>query len=123
MRRVAGHVLKGLALLSSPIVFGLVIATFHGWTGLAARPRLLAGWGLILVFSIVLPVFLFRAARAAIGHETAREDRNALSTGIALLAIGTAAAVVTPWRELAHWLAATLSQLTGFALPVPAGAP
>ena len=123
MRRIAGHALKGLAWLASPVSFALLIATLHGWAGLAARPRLLAGWGFILVFSIVLPIFLFRSARAAIGHETHRDDRNVLSTGIAVVALAAGAAALTPWRDLAQWLATTLSQLTGFTLPVPAGTP
>ena len=122
MRRLAGHALKGLAFLFSPFFFGGLVATVHGWTGLASNGRLLASWILILAFSILLPIFLFRAARAAIGHETEAADRGALSTGIAVAAVGTVAAVLAPWHELARWLAATLSELTGFSL-LPAGAP
>lgn len=122
-RHAAAFSLKALAWLSAPLVFGLLIATVAGWRGLAGNGRMLAGWALLLLLAALLPLFFALAGRAVVGHETDRWDRRALGTGAAALAVVGAAAVTTPWRDLARWLAATLTELTGFSVPLPVDSP
>jgi hypothetical protein len=106
--------LKALAFFLSPLFIGLLVATWKGWDALAASPRLLAGWGALVVFFFVLPLFLTRAGRAAMGHEPAEEARRAWRTGAVALVVGAAALLLIPsWRDLAGWLSETLSDLTG----------
>jgi hypothetical protein len=119
-RKAAGHALKAVAFLLAPFPFGLAVATIRGWSGLTASGRLLAGWMMLIAFSVALPLFLRRAGRAVLGHESARLDRRLLWTGLASLALAVAAAVTVPWRELTAWLVSTLTDLTGFSVPVPA---
>jgi hypothetical protein len=117
---VAGYALKGFGFFLAPIFIGLLAATWRGWETLAANPRLLAGWGALVVFFFVLPLFLARAGRAAMGHEPAEEARRVWLTGAAALVVGVAAVLLVPsWRELAAWLSETISDLTG--IPVMTG--
>lgn len=117
MKHVAGYGLKAFAFLLTPIFIGLLVATWRGWSTLAASPRLLAGWAALVTFFFVLPLFLARAGRAAMGHEPATEARRAWRTGAAALVVGAAALLLVPsWRDLASWLAETLSDLTGIPI-------
>ena len=117
MKHVAGYALKSLGFFLAPIFIGLLVATWQGWETLASDPRLLAGWGMLLVFFFVLPLFLARAGRAAMGHEPEREARRVWRTGAAALVVGMAALVLIPsWRNLGNWLAGTLSDLTGIPI-------
>ena len=87
----------------------------------AASPRLLAGWGALLVFFFVLPLFLSRAGRAAMGHEAEREAGRVWRTRAAALIVGTAAFLLIPsWHDLGVWLGVTLSEVTG--IPILTGA-
>ena len=117
MKHVAGYALKSVGFFLAPIFIGLLVATWQGWETLASDPRLLAGWGMLLVFFFVLPLFLARAGRAAMGHEPEREARRVWRTGAAALVVGMAALVLIPsWRDLGNWLAGTLSDLTGIPI-------
>ncbi|HEY6066478.1 MAG TPA: hypothetical protein VIY96_09995 [Thermoanaerobaculia bacterium] len=119
-QHVGGYVLKSFGFFLWPIFVGLLVATWLGWTTLAGNPRLLAGWGTILVFFFVLPLFLSRAGRAAMGHEPEREARRVWRTGAAALIVGAAALLLIPsWRDLSVWLAETLSEATG--IPIVTG--
>lgn len=121
MRHTGGYVLKSLGFFLWPVFVGLLVATWLGWRTLAENPRLLAGWGALVVFFFVLPLFLSRAGRAAMGHEPEREARRVWRTGAAALIVGTAAILLVPsWRDLGSWLAETLSQATG--IPIVTGA-
>jgi hypothetical protein len=114
-------VLKSLGFFLWPVFVGLLVATWLGWATLAANPRLLAGWGALVVFFFVLPLFLSRAGRAAMGHEPEREARRVWRTGAAALIVGAAAILLVPsWHDLGSWLAETLSQATG--IPIVTGA-
>ncbi len=117
MKHVAGYALKSFGFFLAPIFVGLIVATWKGWDTLAANPRLLAAWGALLVFFFVLPLFLARAGRAAMGHEPREDARSAWRTGAAALVVGAAALLLVPsWRELGDWLSATLSDLTGIPI-------
>lgn len=117
MKHVGGYALKSFGFFLAPIFVGLLVATWKGWPALAANPRLLAGWGALLVFFFVLPLFLSRAGRAALGHEAARESRRVWRTGAAALVVGAAAVLLIPsWRDLGAWLSETLSELTGIPI-------
>ena len=117
MRHVAGYALKSFGFFLAPIFVGLLVATWKGWDTLAANPRLMAAWGALLVFFFVLPLFLGRAGRAAMGHEPREEARRAWQTGAAALVVGAAALLLVPsWRDLGDWLSATLSDLTGIPI-------
>jgi hypothetical protein len=116
VKKTGGFVLKGLAFLVAPLVFGMIVATIQGWSGLTDSPRLLAGWATLLALCVVLPIFLRRAGRAVMGHEAAEADRRALRTGLLAAALAVIAIVLVPWRELGDWLSATLSEITGIPL-------
>jgi hypothetical protein len=117
MRHVAGYALKSFGFFLAPIFFGLLVATWKGWDTLAANPRLLAGWGALLVFFFVFPLFLARVGRAAMGHEPHDEARRAWRTGAAALVVGAAAILLVPsWRDLGEWISITLSDLTGIPI-------
>jgi hypothetical protein len=121
MRHVAGYALKSLGFFLAPIFIGLLVATWKGWPTLAANPRLLAGWAALIVFFFVMPLFLARAGRAAMGHEPPEEAHRVWRTGAAALVVGAAALLLVPsWRELGLWLSDTLSELSGFPM-VPVG--
>ena len=114
MRHVAGYALKSFGFFLAPIFIGLLVATWKGWETLSPNPRLLAGWGALVVFFFVLPLFLTRAGRAAMGHEPREEARRAWLTGAAALVVGAAALLLVPsWRDLGNWISGTLSDLTG----------
>jgi len=114
---VAGYALKSFGFFLAPIFMGLLVATWKGWDTLSASPRLLAGWGALLVFFFVLPLFLARAGRAAMGHEPRDEARRAWRTGAAALVVGAAAILLVPsWRDLGDWISGTLSDLTGIPI-------
>ncbi|HEY3172054.1 MAG TPA: hypothetical protein VGK86_05680 [Thermoanaerobaculia bacterium] len=114
MRHVGGYTLKAFGFFLSPIFIGLLVATWKGWPGLAASPRLAAAWGAIIVFFFVMPLFLRRAGRAAMGHEPREEAHRVWRTGLAALVVGAAAVLLVPsWRDLGNWLSETLSDLTG----------
>jgi len=114
VRHVAGYALKGIGFFLAPVFVGLLVATWRGWETLAADPRLLAGWGALVVFFFVFPLFLSRAGRAAMGHEPAEEARRVWRTGAAALLVGAAAILLIPsWRDVAAWLSEILSDLTG----------
>jgi hypothetical protein len=114
VKHVGGYALKSLGFFLAPIFVGLLVATWKGWPTLAANPRLLAGWAALLVFFFVLPLFLSRAGRAALGHEAERDARRVWRTGAAALVVGAAAVFLIPsWRDLGAWLGETLSELTG----------
>ena len=123
MRHVAGYALKSFGFFHAPIFIGLLVATWKGWDNLSQNPRLLAGWGALLVFFFVLPLFLTRAGRAAMGHEPREEARRAWLTGAAALVVGAAALLLVPsWRDLGNWISVTLSDLTGIpVVPNPEG--
>jgi hypothetical protein len=124
MRHLAGYALKSFGFFLAPIFVGLLVATWKGWDTLAAKPRLLAGWGALLVFFFVLPLFLARAGRAAMGHEPHDEARRAWRTGAAALVVGAAAILLVPsWRDLGDWVSATLSDLTGIPIVTTPGGP
>jgi hypothetical protein len=117
VKHVAGYALKSVGFFLWPLFIGLLVATWRGWETLAANPRLLAGWAALVAFFFLLPLFLARAGRAAMGHEPEREARRAWSTGAAALAMGIAAIFLIPsWRDLGNWLAQTLSELTGIPI-------
>jgi hypothetical protein len=83
---------------------------------------LLAGWGSLLVFFFVLPLFLARAGRAAMGHEPREEARRVWLTGAAAFVVGAAALLLVPsWRDLGEWISGTLSDLTGIPIVPSAG--
>jgi len=114
MKHVAGYGLKAFAFILTPIFVGLLAVTWKGWSTLAESPRLLAGWAAVVTFFFVFPLFLARAGRAAMGHEPEMEARRAWRTGAAALVVAAAAVFLVPsWRDLAGWLAGTLSDLTG----------
>ena len=120
MRHVAGYALKAFGFFLAPIFIGLLVATWKGWEALSANPRLLAAWGALLAFFFVLPLFLARAGRAAMGHEPRDEARRAWRTGAAALVVGAAALLLVPsWRDLGEWISVTLSDLTG--IPIVTG--
>ena len=120
MRHVAGYALKSFGFFLAPIFIGLLVATWKGWETLSQNPRLLAGWGALLVFFFVLPLFLTRVGRAAMGHEPREEARRAWLTGAAALVVGAAALLLVPsWRDIGTWISGTLSDLTG--IPVVPG--
>ena len=120
MRHVAGYALKSVGFFLAPIFIGLLVATWKAWDTLSGNPRLLAGWGALLVFFFVLPLFLARAGRAAMGHEPRDEARRAWRTGAAALVVGAAAILLVPsWRDLGDWISGTLSDLTG--IPIVSG--
>ena len=124
MKHVAGYALKSFGFFLAPIFVGLLVATWKGWDTLAADPRLMAAWGALLVFFFVLPLFLARAGRAAMGHEPREEARRAWRTGAAALVVGAAALFLVPsWRDLGDWLSATLSDLTGIPIVSSPGGP
>lgn len=114
-----GFVLKGLAFLVAPFVFGMIVATIQGWSALRASPRLLAGWMTLLALSVVVPVFLRRAGRAVMGHEPPEADRRAMRAGLLAAGLALLAVFLVPWRELGEWLSATLSDLTGMPVVSP----
>jgi hypothetical protein len=117
VKHVGGYVLKSLGFFLAPIFVGLLVATWKGWPTLAAQPRMLIGWGALLVFFFVLPLFLARAGRAAMGHEPEREARRVWRTGAAALVVGAAAFLLIPsWKDLGGWLSNTLSELTGIPI-------
>ena len=91
----------------------MLVATVKGWQGLQGNSRLLAGWLVLLLLAVAFPLFLAMAGRVSMGHEPARADRLALHAGIASLALAAVALFLVPWRDLADWLSATLSELTG----------
>src|SRR6185503_19364557 len=91
VRHVAGYALKSFGFFLAPIFMGLLVATWKGWDTLSSSPRLLAGWGALLVFFFVLPLFLARAGRAAMGHEPRDEARRVWLTGAAAFVVGAAA--------------------------------
>jgi len=120
VRHVAGYALKAFGFFLAPIFIGLLVATWKGWEALSANPRLLAAWGALLAFFFVLPLFLARAGRAAMGHEPRDEARRAWRTGAAALVVGAAALLLVPsWRDLGEWISVTLSDLTG--IPIVTG--
>jgi hypothetical protein len=120
VRHVAGYALKAFGFFLAPIFIGLLVATWQGWETLSANPRLLTAWGALLVFFFVLPLFLARAGRAAMGHEPRDEARRAWRTGAAALVVGAAALLLVPsWRDLGEWISVTLSDLTG--IPIVTG--
>jgi hypothetical protein len=124
MRHVAGYALKSFGFFLAPIFFGLLVATWKGWDTLAKNPRLLAGWGALLVFFFVFPLFLARAGRAAMGHEPRGEARRAWRTGAAAVVVGAAAVLLVPsWRVLEDWISTTLSDLTGIPIVTAPGGP
>jgi hypothetical protein len=117
LKHVAGYALKSVGFFLWPLFIGLLVATWRGWGTLAANPRLLAGWAALVAFFFLLPLFLARAGRAAMGHEPDLEARRAWRTGAAALAMGIAAVFLIPsWRDLGNWLAQTLSELTGIPI-------
>lgn len=113
MRHTRGYALKALSFLLAPFFFGMLVATTKGWQGLVGRPRLLAGWAVLLLLAVVFPLFLALAGRVAMGHEPARADRRALGAGVASLTLAAVAVFLVPWRELGDWMSATLSEMTG----------
>lgn len=116
-KHVAGYVLKSFGFFLWPVFVGLLVATWKGWPKLAASPRLLAAWGALVVFFFLLPLFLSRAGRAAMGHEPEREARRVWRTGAATLAVGAVAFLLVPsWRDLGAWISETLSDLTGIPI-------
>ena len=120
MKHVAGYALKAFGFFLAPIFVGLLVATWKGWETLSPNPRLLAAWGALLVFFFVLPLFLARAGRAAMGHEPREEAQRAWRTGAAALVVGAAALLLVPsWRDLGEWISVTLSDLTG--IPIVTG--
>jgi hypothetical protein len=122
MKHVAGYALKSFGFFLAPIFIGLLVATWKGWDALSQNPRLLAGWGALLVFFFVLPLFLARAGRAAMGHEPREEARRVWLTGAAALVVGAAALLLVPsWRDLGEWISGTLSDLTGIPIVPSAG--
>jgi hypothetical protein len=122
MKHVAGYALKSFGFFLAPIFIGLLVATWKGWDALSRNPRLLAGWGALVVFFFVLPLFLTRAGRAAMGHEPREEARRVWLTGAAALVVGAAALLLVPsWRDLGDWISGTLSDLTGIPIVPSAG--
>jgi hypothetical protein len=103
----------------------MLVATVQGWSALQANPRLLAGWMTLLALAAVLPFFLRKAGRAAMGHEPPAADRRALRAGLLAGGLAILAVFLVPWRELAEWLSGTLSDLTGMPVVSPkrGGAP
>jgi hypothetical protein len=117
VKHAGGYVLKSLGFFLAPIFVGLLVATWKGWPTLAAQPRMLVGWAALLVFFFVLPLFLARAGRAAMGHESEHEARRVWRTGAAALVVGAAAFLLIPsWKDLGGWLSNTLSELTGIPI-------
>jgi len=122
MKHVAGYALKSFGFFLAPIFIGLLVATWKGGDALSRNPRLLAGWGALLVFFFVLPLFLARAGRAAMGHEPREEARRVWLTGAAAFVVGAAALLLVPsWRDLGEWISGTLSDLTGIPIVPSAG--
>jgi hypothetical protein len=122
MKHVAGYALKSFGFFLAPIFIGLLVATWKGWDALSRNPRLLAGWGALVIFFFVLPLFLTRAGRAAMGHEPREEARRVWLTGAAALVVGAAALLLVPsWRDLGDWISGTLSDLTGIPIVPSAG--
>jgi len=121
MRKTGGFVLKALAFLIAPFVFGMIVATVSGWNGLRENPRLLAGWLTLLLLAVVTPFVLRRAGRAVMGHEPAEADRRAWRAGLLAAGLAVVALFLVPWRDLADWLAATLSETTGIPVVSPGG--
>lgn len=116
-QHIGGYALKSLGFFLAPIFVGLLVATWKGWPTLAANPRLLAGWAALVVFFFLLPLFLARAGRAAMGHEPEREARRVWQTGAAALVVGAVAFFLIPsWKDLGSWLSNTLSELTGIPI-------
>jgi hypothetical protein len=116
VKHAGGFVLKGLAFLLAPFFFGMAVATVQGWSGLKASPRLLAGWVTLLALAALMPFVLRRAGRAMLGHEPVEADRRAWRAGIVAAGLAALALFLVPWRELADWLSATLSELTGMPI-------
>lgn len=122
MRHVAGYTLKAVGFLLAPVFVGLLVATWKGWSTLAASPRMLLGWAALVVFFFVMPLFLARAGRAAMGHEPPVEARRAWKTGAAALLVGAVAVLLIPsWRDLVFWLSETVSDLTGIPIVTERG--
>ena len=122
MKHAGGYVLKSLGFFLAPIFVGLLVATWKGWPTLAAHPRMLFGWVALLVFFFVLPLFLARAGRAAMGHEPESEARRVWRTGAAALVVGAVAFLLIPsWKDLGGWLSNTLSELTGIPIVTDEG--
>ena len=87
-----------------------------------AEPAVARGLGSLLVFFFVLPLFLARAGRAAMGHEPREEARRVWLTGAAAFVVGAAALLLVPsWRDLGEWISGTLSDLTGIPIVPSAG--
>jgi len=121
-RRNSSTLRRSFGFFLAPIFIGLLVATWKGWDALSRNPRLLAGWGALLVFFFVLPLFLARAGRAAMGHEPREEARRVWLTGAAAFVVGAAALLLVPsWRDLGEWISGTLSDLTGIPIVPSAG--
>ena len=94
MKHVAGYALKSFGFFLAPIFIGLLVATWKGWDALSRNPRLLAGWGALLVFFFVLPLFLARAGRAAMKNVmydllTERQRQELFVDNLRMLAVSS----------------------------------